>query len=354
MSQRPKAPKHTYWRNGTLWARFAIGGREYRESLRTGDVKVGKARVEAMRNRAVAAAAFGENRQTWAQVGIEWAGHIAKQVSDTTALRYRVSLRQIDAGLKARYIDEISKADVLAIKRERELAGVSNATIRRDLQALSSVLDFAEMNDWRVGNPAKLIMGTVNEKRDPIFLPTEADYEFMGKRLTKPMADLMRAARLTGARISELVNMQRGQLDARAFTLRLIGKGNKARTIEVGQELAELVKSQPAHIECRNVFHFDGRAMFNAPFVFSKATRAAQKAAQKEGREFTGFRFHDLRHWFAVEWLRSGRSIYDLQKHLGHSTIATTEIYLSFLTVEEQENAKRPVQIELAEAREAV
>lgn len=307
-----------------------------------------------MRNRAVAAAKFGDDRRTWAQVGIAWAGHIAKQVSATTALRYRVSLRQIDTSLKARYIDEISKADVLAIKREREDKGVSNATIRRDLQALSSVLDYAEMNDWRVGNPAKLIMGTVNEKRDPIFLPTESDYEFMRARLTKPMVDLMVAARLTGARISELVNMQRGQLNARSGTLRLIGKGNKARTIEVGQELIDLVQGQVAHMECKNVFHFGGKPMKNAPFVFSKATKASRLAAQKKQLDFTGFRFHDLRHWFAVEWLRSGRSIYDLQKHLGHSTIATTEIYLSFLTVEEAENAKRPAEKSLAAAREAV
>jgi integrase/recombinase XerD len=52
------------------------------------------------------------------------------------------------------------------------------------------------------------------------------------------------------------------------------------------------------------------------------------------------FTFHQLRHLHAVEWLKSGRSIYDLQKRLGHRSIKTTEIYLEFLTPEEERIVK--------------
>jgi integrase len=58
------------------------------------------------------------------------------------------------------------------------------------------------------------------------------------------------------------------------------------------------------------------------------------------GNPFVGFRYHDLRHWFAVEALRGGMGIYKLSKHLGHSSVKTTEIYLSFLTGDEAERAK--------------
>jgi integrase/recombinase XerD len=51
------------------------------------------------------------------------------------------------------------------------------------------------------------------------------------------------------------------------------------------------------------------------------------------------FRFHDLRHLHAVEWLRSGRSIYALQQRLGHSSIKVTEMYLGYLTPQEQHTA---------------
>jgi integrase len=51
------------------------------------------------------------------------------------------------------------------------------------------------------------------------------------------------------------------------------------------------------------------------------------------------FKFHDPRHLHAVEWLQSGRSIYDLQQRLGHASIKTTEMYLQFLTPEEKRKA---------------
>ncbi|MEE9141003.1 MAG: site-specific integrase [Alphaproteobacteria bacterium] len=53
------------------------------------------------------------------------------------------------------------------------------------------------------------------------------------------------------------------------------------------------------------------------------------------------FFLRDLRHWFAVDYLRRGGSIYDLKGILGHSSIKTTEIYLHFLTAGQQEKAKR-------------
>lgn len=52
---------------------------------------------------------------------------------------------------------------------------------------------------------------------------------------------------------------------------------------------------------------------------------------------------HDLGHLYAVEFLRGGGSIYDLQQILGHASIKTTKIYLDFLTPEEQRIAKRVV-----------
>ena len=347
MAERPKAPKHTYWRNGTLWSRFSVGGREYRESLRTSEVKVARARVEAMHKRAVAATVYGEDRKTYEQVYIEWQEHIRKEVSPTTSLRYDVSLGQIEAPLKGRFIDEITKSDILSIVKTRRKK-VTNATIRRDLQALSSVLQYAELHDWRAGNPAKLVMETLSERRDPIALPTEEDFAFMLGRLTPMMGALMTAARATGARISELTKAERSQFNAKAGTLTIIGKRNKRRTIELDQSTADLLAKLPASIETKRLFHFEGRGLHNASFIFSKATKAAQKAAQEKKLEFTGFRFHDLRHWFAVDWLKAGRSIYDLQQHLGHSSVSTTEIYLQFLTKEEQEKVKRPVETALA------
>jgi len=62
--------------------------------------------------------------------------------------------------------------------------------------------------------------------------------------------------------------------------------------------------------------------------------------AKANGVEFRRFRFHHLRHRAAVDWLKAGGSIYDLQGRLGHTSIKTTEMYLDYLTPEEIQAAK--------------
>jgi len=83
-------------------------------------------------------------------------------------------------------------------------------------------------------------------------------------------------------------------------------------------------------------WHGNGERYASVHAHFSGVT----KALAAEHQDFHRFRFHDLRHLHAVEWLQSGRSLYDLQQRMGHTSIGTTEIYLQFLTPEEQRKAK--------------
>jgi integrase/recombinase XerD len=56
---------------------------------------------------------------------------------------------------------------------------------------------------------------------------------------------------------------------------------------------------------------------------------------KKAGKDQITLRLHDLRHLFAVTYLRQGGNIYCLQKLLGHASIKTTELYLDYLTHDE-------------------
>ena len=62
--------------------------------------------------------------------------------------------------------------------------------------------------------------------------------------------------------------------------------------------------------------------------------------AKRHNVPFRKFRFHDLRHYRAVIWLKSGRQYRDLQHRLGHASIVTTEGYWKYLTPEEDRAAK--------------
>ena len=78
----------------------------------------------------------------------------------------------------------------------------------------------------------------------------------------------------------------------------------------------------------------------NFASAFGAVMRRVVAAEKKAKLPFRRFRVHDLRHGFAIRWLRNGGGIYELSKHLGHTSVRTTEIYLSFLITHEQAGAQ--------------
>jgi integrase/recombinase XerD len=62
---------------------------------------------------------------------------------------------------------------------------------------------------------------------------------------------------------------------------------------------------------------------------------------KQAGRPFRRFRVHDLRHGFAIRALREGMGIYELSRHLGHTSVSTTEIYLNHVTNEQARDVRK-------------
>jgi integrase/recombinase XerD len=193
-----------------------------------------------------------------------------------------------------------------------------------------------------VTNPALNRQRKLKERRDPIALPDSKDIEPVIARAPGRLGALIRASWLTGCRQDELVRAERSRLDHGRRQLTVRGKGNKVRVIDLDYGNAyELLRSQPVRIGCKWLFwHHQGEPYRNVSSRFAAIVKGAQKAAQREKVEFRPFRFHDLRHRHAVDWLKSGRNIYDLQQRLGHDSIKTTELYLKYLTPEEARAAK--------------
>ena len=340
-----EAPENCYWRGAVLWGRITVATVEHRWSLRTSDGSTAVRRVEARRKELEAAVHYGENRRTYDVAFVEWSAHIATQVGPKTAKRYAVSLKQIEGFLRPLFIDQIDREAVSDIVKARREAKVATATIRRDLTALSSVLAYAEDEGWREGNPALERLRRLKERRDPIVLPELADIDCVVARAPGNFKHLIRAALLTGCRQEELVTAERRRLDHCTRQLTVIGKGNKLRVVQLSDEAYAELRSIPASLGSKWLFwHGAGEPFANVSSRFSlyvaDVLESAQKAAQGKDPGFHPFRFHDLRHRYAVDFLKSGQNLYDLQRQLGHSSIKTTEMYLAYLSREEARAAK--------------
>jgi integrase/recombinase XerD len=338
MPTRPKAPRGCYWRGATLYARVTIGGEDVRWSLQTDDPGVARERRAAGKKKLVAANKFGDDRTTFDEAMAGWSKWIGRQVGPNTEKRYACSLDQLGPFISGKHLDEVDGRLVAEIIRMRQATGVTNATVKRDLGALSSVMNFSIDQGWCEHNPVLPRLRRLRERRDPIALPRPEDVAKVIARIPGGFGDMVAAAVATGARQEELAHALRSHLDLRARRLTLISKGNKARVIDLTPfGGVDIFTRLPAAIGNAPLFwHGSGERYENIASRFAGYTREIAAA----DKEFRRFRFHDLRHLHAVEWLRSGRSLYDLQKRLGHTSIKTTEVYLAFLTPDDERAAK--------------
>lgn len=283
----------------------------------------------------------GEARHTWKGAVARWGQEILPGLSAATGKRYLVSLRQVSHHLDALFVDQIA---IKTIAKVAGRAGATNATRRRDLSAVSSVLRCCVNWGWREDNPARAYdRSAIPERRDPITLPTDDEVEAVIARAPGRFADLIRFLDLTGCRQEEAAGLEHAQLRLdRQEVLLLRTKTRRPRTIRLvnpaaPKGLAGTGIGTVRSLESAFVFHHG-----NGDRYANVASRFAGFIAELvKAKKIKAFRCHDLRHRFAVRWLENGGDIYDLSRHLGHSSVKTTEIYLGYVN---REPAQKPAQ----------
>jgi hypothetical protein len=101
------AEENLFQRGSTWWLKAKAGGKEYRESLHTSDVREAR-RFRDARLKAIRAAVYhGERRMTWGEAVVAWHAHAEGQLSPSTIKRYLVSLKQCEPYLSDKGVWEI-------------------------------------------------------------------------------------------------------------------------------------------------------------------------------------------------------------------------------------------------------
>ena len=329
-------PDNLYRRGKTWWARIQIDGQDLRRSLRTASLVEAKSRLKTVIEEVRYLRFRGETRRTWQDAVVGWSKAAAADIRPATLKRYLVSLAQMRPYLDDLYIDQISRRTVADIARR---SGVSNATRRRDLTALSVVLRWCVGHGWREDNPARdWDRSIIRERRDPITLPSERDIDAVVAQAPGEFARLIRWAQYTGMREEECASLERSQVNVKRGAADLSRtKTNRPRSVPLDARAVGTYAGTVPYAGKPYVFwHGAGERYLNVASRFAAITARTHRKDKTVRR----FRFHDLRHWFAVDYLRRGGGIYDLQKILGHASIKTTEIYLDYLTPSEQAGTK--------------
>ena len=228
----------------------------------------------------------------------------------------------------------------LASLHERRLAP---ATVARKLAAVHSFCRYLAQCGVVAQDPAR----TLRPPRPARHLPVRMEIEEVDSLLRVPDRTTTLGCRNlailellygTGVRVSELVQLDVGDLQPRDRILRVLGKGGKERIVPFGDvpaaALRVWIKARPALIR--------GKGYRAALFLNWRGGRLSDRSVRdivrrclaESGLARLGGAVspHTLRHAFATHLLDRGADLRSIQELLGHANLATTQRYTQVST----------------------
>jgi site-specific recombinase XerD len=230
--------------------------------------------------------------------------------------------------------DQIKEEDIKSFMAAKLSERASISTI-----LFLSAVKYAFLNILHK-DPTSGIKRPKREKRIPLVLTKEEMrqlLDILDTKKSKLMVSLMYA---TGLRVSELVSLKINDFDFNEKTgFVRQGKGKKDRIFNIPsfllEELKEHVENQ---LKLKNEFLFTGN---NGKLTERNLQKIVSLAAKRAGIK-KSVHCHTLRHSFATHLLENGTDIRSIQILLGHSSIATTELY-THISQEKLKSIKSPI-----------
>ena len=218
----------------------------------------------------------------------------------------------------------------------------SRASIARKIASLRSFYKFLQREQEVEENPAGGVRTPKLKRRLPNFL----DLAEVDRLLSMPRVNTFLGARdrailellySTGMRISELVSLDRRNVDQFGEVALLQGKGRKERMTPIGRPalaaLQHYLTMRERHWRAR------GRQTPEALFLNKNGNRLSARSVRRMLDKYAGMAGlgrrvspHTLRHSFATHMLDRGADLRSVQELLGHESLSTTQIYTHVTT----------------------
>jgi site-specific recombinase XerD len=270
---------------------------------------------------------------------------------ETTQNRSQKTIRNYDHYL-TRLVDFAGDIDVGDINQElvrkwriwlvRLGTNVSNElgmpTLNYHLIALRSFLKFCAKQDMPALSAEKIELPKLKRKQVTFLNEDELARLFAQPDISKinGLRDraILELLFSSGLRVSELVGLDRDHINLKRREFMVRGKGQKDRPIFISQHAAEWIA---AYLEAREdntrplFMRYSGIKTVNLSGNYHRLTaRSIQRLVSRYAllagivKQVTP---HTLRHSFATDLVTNGADLRSVQTMLGHSNIATTQIY---------------------------
>lgn len=256
-----------------------------------------------------------------------------KGVSEHTLRAYKKDIEEFIGWLSERSegisVDNVNQLHIRKYLIEKG-NGLKPISIMRIISSIRMFFKYLYYEGFIDENPAEGIQVKKTGKKVPSFL--EVDEIFMmleSSPLRESLRDkaILEVLYATGLRVSELVSLRVKDFDESRETLRIMGKRRKERVVPVGGKAVKALKEYLAtrtHLLPDSPL-FEGRG--GKGISDRTVRRIVKKYAVASGVHRRVYP-HMIRHSYATHLLEGGADIRGIQELLGHSSIASTEVYL--------------------------
>ena len=240
------------------------------------------------------------------------------------------------AGKKISDLNIITKNDILDYLSEMKKVFKAESSARH-LSAIKSFYKYlsiekdfknSPVSDIETPKLARKLPDVLSEKEITALIESGETVSAEGIR-NRAILELMYA---TGLRISELAGIKLQNYDPNAQYIRTLGKGSKERVVPIGKTASNWIDKYLEEIRGKLVEESgstdDGIFLNKRGKRFSRAWiwKIIKKRVEAAGLRNT-VTPHTIRHSFATHLLSHGADLRAVQEMLGHSSVATTQIY---------------------------
>jgi len=266
---------------------------------------------------------------------------LVRNLADNSIRAYVSDLQSFLNHIEKLGITEFSQLELTHLRSwlaNIQSTGASRATMARRIVSIRAFTYWAASEGWMPSDiGANLAIPKPHKTLPEVLSHNETDLVLQAiaaKRDEDPtplnIRDLAMIEVLyaSGIRVSELCGLDLGGFDQSRNTLQVLGKGNKERVVPLGIPAVKALQNWLSEARPQLI----NESSANAIFLGSRGKRIDQRTVREvvyDAMSAIGSHMspHGLRHTAATHLLEGGADLRTVQEILGHSSLATTQIY---------------------------
>lgn len=252
---------------------------------------------------------------------------IEKGLSPNTIEAYRRDLSDFLKNIDD--INSVSRMQISGYIRNLRENNYEPSSITRKIASLRGFFKWLCANNYCKNNPTLTLEQPKNPKHLPKVISISEIEEILNDGLSLLQTLIVELLYGCGLRVSELTNLSLNDIDINAKFLKCSGKGSKERLVPLGKKAIKALKNyrEQRDFLCKKFDINSKKLLINEHGKFVTRQEVYSFIHEQGKKIHKNISPHTLRHSFATHLLENGADLRIVQELLGHSDVATTQLY---------------------------